>query len=89
MRLLGKVLHLTAREIIVKGEKTPKLGITAVNSKNRTIGRIYEIFGPINSPYISIRPASGFSKKDLEGLVGADVFMGEAYVGRRGKKGRP
>ncbi|MEW6593186.1 MAG: Gar1/Naf1 family protein [Candidatus Hadarchaeota archaeon] len=89
MRLLGKVLHLTGREIIVKGEKTPKLGITAVNSKNRTIGRIYEIFGPINSPYISIRPASGLSRKDLEGLVGSDLYMGETHAGRRSEKRRP
>ncbi len=57
---LGKILHLSnSRSLIVKCDETRfvKMGTKACDSKLKEIGRIQDLFGPISSPYVSIRPS--------------------------------
>ena len=88
MQLLGKVLHLVSRGMVIQSGEAPRLGEAVLDSKKRKIGNVSDIFGPVNSPYLLIKPVSILSRADMEGLVGSDVYMGEKYAGRSAKKGR-
>jgi rRNA processing protein Gar1 len=60
LRRLGKILHLSSsRSLIVKCDEARfvKLGTRACDSKLKEIGKVQDLFGPISSPYVSIRPA--------------------------------
>jgi len=57
LQRIGPVLHISpSRNIIIKTEKTPRIGETVVDENLRVIGRVFDIFGPVSSPYASIRP---------------------------------
>lgn len=87
MQIRGKGLHMISRGLVVRAESAPKQGQYAFDSAGKRIGSVFDIFGPLKSPYVVIRPASGMSKVDLGGLVGSDVYMGEGYgKGREAKK---
>ena len=68
MRLLGRVLHMGTKGPILKTQITPKLGQPVFNSKKKRVGNVYELFGPVNSPYVIIKPASGISPQKLIGM---------------------
>jgi len=58
LQRLGRVLHISpSRNIIVKTENIPKIGETVVDENLRTVGKIFDLFGPVSSPYVAIRPA--------------------------------
>jgi len=41
--------------MIIKVEKIPKTGETVVDENLKPVGRIFDIIGPVSSPYVSIR----------------------------------
>jgi len=54
---LGSVLHISpSKNIIIKIEEPPKIGDTVVDENLRIVGRVFDIFGPVASPYAAIRP---------------------------------
>jgi len=60
LRRLGKILHLSkSRSLIVRCEQTGfvKIGTRACDSKLKEIGKVRDIFGPVSSPYLAIKPA--------------------------------
>ena len=75
MRRLGKVLHLSSsRSLILKtkdGEAT--VGFKVLDSKLREVGRVYEVFGPVASPYVSVKP----SVSDPSLLVGKVLYVAD------------
>ncbi|MDP6704563.1 MAG: Gar1/Naf1 family protein [archaeon] len=75
MGLLGKVLHLSkSGNIIVsssKIRKLPRTGAKTFDSDRNTVGKISEVFGPVSSPYISVKPV----KKDNDTLLGKMVYV--------------
>jgi len=44
-----------SRNVIVKIEKIPKIGETVVDEKLKPIGKISDVFGPVSSPYASVK----------------------------------
>ena len=57
MQRIGPVLHISpSRNIIIKTENLPRIGETVVDENLRTIGKVFDIFGPVSSPYVAIRP---------------------------------
>ena len=57
MQRLGRVLHISpSRNIIVKIENISKIGETVVDENLKTVGKIFDLFGPVSSPYVVIRP---------------------------------
>lgn len=78
-----KALHMTARGLVARGDSAPRLGQMVLDSSDRRIGNVSDIFGPINSPYFMVKPASGLAKADLERLVGSELHMGEFYAKSR------
>ncbi|RLF08313.1 MAG: hypothetical protein DRJ60_00665 [Thermoprotei archaeon] len=70
LTLLGSTLHLSkSNMLIVRGtRKVPKIGDPVYDNKSRTIGIIYDIIGPVSSPYIVIKPSSDLTPHDLRRL---------------------
>jgi len=57
LQRLGRVLHISpSRNIIIKTENIPKIGQTVVDENLKTVGKIFDLFGPVSSPYVAIRP---------------------------------
>lgn len=58
MRLqkLGKASNVTpSQNLIVKAEKPPKLGSEVVDENLRVVGKVFDIIGPVSSPYAVVK----------------------------------
>lgn len=72
MQRLGRVSNLTpSQNIVVKTEKTPKIGVPVVDENLKTVGKIFDIIGPVSSPYAVVRP----TVKEPEKLVGKQLYL--------------
>jgi RNA-binding protein len=40
----------------VKIENISKIGETVVDENLKTVGKIFDLFGPVSSPYVAVRP---------------------------------
>jgi len=61
-----------SHKIIVKAErKPPKIGEKVVDEKLRTVGTVFDVFGPVSSPYISVKPLL----KTPETLVNKPLYV--------------
>lgn len=59
MQRLGLVLHISpSRNIITKTENVPKIGDAVVDEDLKPIGKVFDIFGPVSSPYAAVRPST-------------------------------
>jgi len=57
LRRLGQVLHVSrSQNIILRTENVPRIGETVVDEDLNKIGEVFDIFGPVSSPYVSVRP---------------------------------
>jgi RNA-binding protein len=75
LRRLGKVLHISKRgSIIIQTDKTPPVGRRSIvlDKKAQEVGTIIDVFGPVKTPYVSVRPKR---KNDLEKLVGQMLYL--------------
>jgi RNA-binding protein len=68
LALLGSVLHLSkSNKLVAKSlsKSIPKIGDSVYDGKGRVIGLVYDIIGPVSSPYILIKPSSEIDPDDL------------------------
>jgi RNA-binding protein len=72
LQRLGLVLHITpSRNIITKVENVPRIGEVVVDENLKPVGKIFDVFGPVSSPYASIK--SSIQKPD--NLVSKTVYV--------------
>ena len=72
LQRLDKVLHMTpSQNIVVKTDKTLKIGSAVVNEKLKIVGKIFDIIGPVPSPYVVVRPAIRAPEK----LTGKQLYL--------------
>jgi len=71
MKRVGKLLHVTPSGGVGRFEVEPKMGQPVFDRSGQRIGNIIDIFGPIQRPYVKIKPASGV---ELEKLVGRYLY---------------
>jgi RNA-binding protein len=72
LQRLGLILHLSpSRNIIVKVENIPRIGETVVDENLKPIGKIFDILGPVSSPYAAVRP----TVRDPEKLANKMVYV--------------
>ena len=58
LQRLGKVLNVTpSQNIVVKIDKAPKMGAAVIDENLQVVGRIFDIIGPVSSPYAVIKPS--------------------------------
>ena len=64
MNRLGKVLHLSAnKNIILRTSNKVKTKTPVYDEELRQIGIIFEVFGPVDNPYVSIKSTINNSEK--------------------------
>jgi RNA-binding protein len=69
---LGLVLHISpSRNIIIKIENAPRIGDAVVDENLKSVGRVFDIFGPVSSPYAAIK--SQIHKP--ENLVNKELYV--------------
>ena len=72
MQRLGKMLHVTpSQNIVVKADKTPKIGSTVVNDNLKTVGKVFDVIGPVSSPYAVVKPTI----KNPEKLTAKQLYL--------------
>jgi RNA-binding protein len=56
---LGRVLSFTpSQNIVVKAsDKPPKIGTSVVDENLKVIGKVFDVIGPVSSPYVVVKPA--------------------------------
>ena len=72
MQKLGRVITLTpAQNLVVKTEKAPKIGSSVVDDNLKDVGRVFDIIGPVTSPYAIVRP----SVREPEKLTSKQLYL--------------
>ena len=72
MQRLGKVLSVTpSQSIVLKIDKPPKLGASVVDENLKIVGKVFDIIGPVSSPYAIVRPTI----KDPEKLANRQLYV--------------
>ena len=76
LQRIGHVLHVTSnRNLIVKAkENIPRLGGKVVDENLNVIGEVFDIIGPVSSPYVSIKPKTKNPEKFVNKIVYTVVF---------------
>lgn len=74
MDYLGKVTGMGYDgNILVKGDFAPKYNAEVMDRGKNVIGKVVRIFGPVSTPYISIRPPKDH-RPSLD-IMGKDVYV--------------
>jgi RNA-binding protein len=80
LQRLGLVIHISpSLNVVVKVEKTPKIGETVVDENLKPVGKVFDILGPVSSPYALIKPAV----HELEKLVNRRLYVSPQRGERR------
>ena len=82
MQRLGKVLHVTpSQNVVVKVDNTPKIGSAVVNEKLKVVGKVFDVVGPVSSPYAVVKPTI----KEPEKLTSTQLYLLLSKKNRRKK----
>ena len=72
MQRLGLILQISpSRNMIAKVENMPRIGESVFDENLKPIGKVFDILGPVSSPYVAIRPTI----HGLERLVNKPVYV--------------
>jgi len=83
LKKLGVILHVSRdRRLVVKLFSLPHLGAKVYDYSMRRLGIIYDVIGPVRSPYGLVKPDPTIPR--LEELVGINVYVREGVGGRGG-----
>lgn len=81
MKRLGTALHVVQNKLIVQSEQIvgsetniPRTNSWVVDQKRNKVGKVFDIFGPIDHPYIIVRPNRGI---DAAAHVGKKLYIDE------------
>ena len=74
---LGKGMHQSKgnKNLIITLSGEARIGQPVSDNDGRTIGRVFDIFGPVEAPYASIKLNEGV---ELGKVDGKPVFLGRA-----------
>ena len=80
MKRLGAILHIMDNLLIVRADSTLEQSflhenLLVVTKRMKRIGKIKEIFGPVNAPYISIKMLKDINASEIKGLKNERVYL--------------
>jgi RNA-binding protein len=82
LQRLGKVLRVApSQNIVVKADKNPKIGSTVVDENLKVVGKVFDVIGPVSSPYAVVKTAAKEPKK----LIGKQLYLLLSNKGRSKK----
>ena len=74
MKYVGKIDDIIFDgKFIVRTNFKPKIGLSVVNKHKNKLGTITQIIGPVEHPYITIKPAKDL--KSTFNLIGTEVYI--------------
>jgi len=72
LKRIGQVIHISpSGKAVIKAEKTPRVGVTVTDEKNRQVGKVFDIIGPTVSPYVEVN----MDVDDPQTLVGNFLYF--------------
>jgi RNA-binding protein len=72
LQKLGRVRAYTpSKNLIVKTEQSPKIGLEVVDESLNVVGRVFDIIGPVSNPYAVVKP----SVREPAKLVNRPVYL--------------
>ena len=72
LQRLGKVLHVTpSQNVVIKVSNPPKIGAAVFDEKLKTVGKVFDVIGPVSSPYAVVKPAI----KEPETLASKQLYL--------------
>ena len=91
MKRLGTTQHLVQKKLIVRTEpinggknaELPRINSVVVDHKKVRIGRVFDIFGPTDRPYIVVKP---YRNVDPAVHLGKRLYFEERGFGGRNRK---
>jgi RNA-binding protein len=60
-----------SQNIVVKTDKAPQIGSAVVDENLKVVGKIFDIIGPVSSPYAVVKPAI----KEPEKLTNKQLYL--------------
>lgn len=76
MKHLGNILHLAnSGKLIVRSEQMPPAHAFVYTNDKQQIGKVYNVFGPVKNPYISVSLFKSVNRRDLESRVGEKLYV--------------
>ena len=83
MEKIGRALHFSGAtgNVIVKASFAPKVGSKVCDKKLRSVGTVFDVFGPIASPYVSIK-----TSRDRKNIIDQILFL--RNIKRNVKRGK-
>ena len=73
MRRVGEVVRTAQGLAVLRSpdDTHPDVGTDVVDSELEAVGRVVDVFGPVERPYLAVSPADGVS---LPALLGEKVY---------------
>ena len=72
LQRLGRVMNVTpSQSLVIKAEKTPRIGVAVIDETLKVVGKVFDIIGPVSSPYAVVKPAI----KEPEKLVNKQLYV--------------
>jgi len=76
---LGRALHVLGGVLVVRSERPLNVrrvqNAIVVAKGKKKVGKVHDIFGPVSSPYVSVKIFQGVSERRLLKLLGRNVFI--------------
>ena len=72
---VGSSSHISSSSgnLILRAERQIKIGEAIADSRGKQIGHVFDVFGPVEAPFIAVKT----KMKDPEKLLGEDLFFGK------------
>jgi RNA-binding protein len=72
LQRLGNVLNVTpSQNVVVKIDQTPRIGAAVVDENLKVVGKVFDIIGPVSSPYAVVKPTI----KEPEKLTNKQLYL--------------
>ena len=71
MQRAGTVRKIAQNVAVVRcpGEDHPEMGATLLNEQLETVGRVVDVFGPVEQPFLAVSPGGNVRLAPLLGTV--------------------
>ncbi len=82
LKKVGDILHVSHdRRFVLRLSFIPPLGITVYDYAMKRLGSLYDIIGPVNSPYGLVKPNPELS--NLSEFVGKSAYVRDVDLRKR------
>ena len=72
----------STKNMILKAENLPNIGDRVVDKNLNQVGTVFDVFGPVSSPYVAVRP----SVEEPSLFVGHILYAVPSFELRREKR---